>query len=76
MPTGTVSEPTTALAARLRDYRLEYELTQKELGEMLCTKANRVSDWETGRYEPGLPTLKKYAEVFSVTVAELLEGIL
>jgi transcriptional regulator with XRE-family HTH domain len=76
MPTGTVSIPATALGARLRDLRQAHEWTQWQLATMLETRANRISDWETGRYEPGLPVLKKFADVFELTVAELLDGIM
>ena len=76
MPTGTISIPSTALGARLRDLRLEFGWTQRELGALLKTKANRVSDWETGRYEPNLPVLKRYADAFDITVADLLDGVM
>jgi len=76
MPTGTPSIPTTALGARLRDWRNEYGWTQWELAVMLNTRANRISDWETGRYEPSVPVLKKFAKAFGITVADLLEGIM
>ena len=76
MPTGTISVPATALGARLRDLRTANEWTQWQVAEMLNTRANRISDWETGRYEPSLPVLKKFADVFELTVAELLQGIM
>ena len=64
MPTGAVSLPPPMLAARLRDLRTKAGLTQWEVATMLNTQANRVSDWETGRYEPSLPVLKRFAEVY------------
>ena len=76
MPTGTISIPTTALGARLRDIRTELGWTQWQLAIMLKTRANRISDWETGRYEPSLPVLKRFAEAFDISVADLLDGVM
>lgn len=73
MPTGTVSEPTTELGARLRELRTEAGWTQSQMAELMNTGANRISDWETGRYEPSLPVLKRFAGAFGVTIAELME---
>lgn len=76
MPTGTVSTPTTALGARLRELRTEAGWSQWDLATQLQTRANRISDWETGRHEPTLPLLKRIAEVYETTVADLLDGVM
>jgi transcriptional regulator with XRE-family HTH domain len=76
MPTGTPSIPSTALGMRLRDLRTRAGLTQWEVATALGTGANRISDWETGRYEPSLPVLKKFAEVYGMTVSGLLQRIM
>jgi DNA-binding XRE family transcriptional regulator len=51
-------------------------LTQWDLANKLNTRANRISDWETGRHEPTLPLLKRIADVYGMTVAELLDGVM
>jgi transcriptional regulator with XRE-family HTH domain len=76
MPTGTPSIPATALGARLRDLRTRAGLTQWEMANEMKTRANRISDWETGRYEPSLPVLKRFAEVYGMTVSGLLQRIM
>ena len=76
MPTGTLSIPSTTLGARLRDLRTKAGLTQWEVATMLKTRANRISDWETGRYEPSLPVLKRFAEVYGMTVSGLLQRVM
>ena len=76
MPTGVLSVPTTALGARLRQLRKRSKWTQTQMAVKMGTRANRISDWETGRFEPSLPVLKRYAELFGITVADLLGGVM
>jgi transcriptional regulator with XRE-family HTH domain len=68
--------PSTALGARLRDLREGQEWSQWDLARALSTKANRVSDWETGLHEPTLALLRRIAAVYEITVAELLDGVM
>ena len=62
--------------------RLHAGLTQAELGRRLRSGSrrrganNRVSDWELGWHVPNLITLKRYADLFGMTVAELLDGVM
>ena len=76
MPTGFISEPTTDLGARLRTLRTRAGLTQQDVAAVLGTGANRISDWETGRYEPTLPVLKRFAEMYGMTVSGILQRIM
>jgi XRE family transcriptional regulator, fatty acid utilization regulator len=76
MPTGTVSEPATALGARLRDLRIANGYSQWQLAIRLDTQANRISNWETGRHEPTLSLLQRIAGVYEITVAEMLDGVM
>jgi transcriptional regulator with XRE-family HTH domain len=76
MPAGNPSIPLTALGVRLRDLRIRAGLTQCEMAGAMNTGANRISDWETGRYEPTLPVLKRYAEVYGMTVSGILQRIM
>lgn len=76
MPTGTVSTPTTALGARLRELRTGAGLSQKTLADRLDTQANRISDWEIGNHVPTLPLLERIAAVHEITVAQLLDGVM
>ena len=76
MPKGTVSEPTTALGARLREKRLKARLSQNDLAEMLGTQCNRISDWELGSHIPTLPLLERIAGAYDMTVSGLLRGVM
>ena len=46
--------------------------TQKQLAEKLNTTNSSVCDWECGRSEPDIATLKKIAKYFNVSTDYLL----
>lgn len=57
---------------RLRIERLNRGLTQEELGKLVNKSKNNISQYETGKREPDLQTLNKFAEIFNCTVDYLL----
>jgi DNA-binding XRE family transcriptional regulator len=73
---GNSADPPTPLAARLKGLRLSIGLTQRELEPFIGSWANRISDWELGVHTPTLETLQKYAQLFNVTVSQLLDGVM
>lgn len=46
---------------------------QRDIEVALCVSRTRLSDWETGRTEPDIDTLKAIAKYFDVTAEYLLE---
>jgi len=54
--------------------RQEAGLTQKQAAEQLGLSNKTISRWETDRGLPDVDLLKKVAELYGVTVDELLEG--
>lgn len=59
----------------LQQLRVEKNLTQKELSEILHYSDNAVSSWETGKTLPNNPeTLMKLSELYNVSLEELLYG--
>lgn len=54
--------------------RKELGLTQKELAEKLEVTDKAISRWETGKGLPDTSLLKPQAEIFGVSVGELLSG--
>jgi transcriptional regulator with XRE-family HTH domain len=73
----TVTEsPSASLANRLREIRLQHELSEADTAALLDTAEKRVSDWESGVVQPSLGTLVLYAAVFNTTVSKLLQGVL
>lgn len=65
----------STIGNRLRTLRVDNDFTQRELAEFVGTLSGRICDYETGRHEPSLVTLRKYGVVFRMTLAELLEGV-
>lgn len=57
---------------RIKELRLENNLTQKALAQRLETTNSAVCDWEKGRTQPDLQMLANIAKLFDVTVDYLL----
>jgi transcriptional regulator with XRE-family HTH domain len=60
------------LKDNLKIYRKKINLTQKELARKMKLKQYTISDYETGRIEPNIPILIRYADVFHISLDELL----
>ena len=60
------------LCERLRQLRAVCHMTQVEVAEQLHMTRQAVSSYESGRTEPDLETLKQLAEIYGVTLEELL----
>ncbi len=58
---------------RLKELRLEKELSQRKLGEKLNVSNQTISFWEIGKREPDLDTLVKIAKFFEVSIEFLLD---
>ena len=54
--------------------RVKMRLSQSKLAEMLGVSNKAVSKWETGNAKPQLDTVKRLADIFGVSVDELLEA--
>ena len=53
-------------------YRKERGMTQGEFGKLLGVSAFAVSKWERSLSSPDIRTIKKLAEVFDVSIEELM----
>lgn len=58
----------------LYELRKEYGYTQKEIGDLLGITDNSVSKWERGINAPDISNLQILADLYHVTVQELLQG--
>lgn len=56
----------------LKDLRLAYGLSQKELAEELGTSQPSYMRWESGQTSPTLNTIEKIAKVFDVPISQLV----
>jgi transcriptional regulator with XRE-family HTH domain len=61
-------------AKRLREIRVENELTQKQLAELLQTTDDSIYSWEKGRSQPSIETLRKICVALNVS-ADYLIGV-
>lgn len=57
---------------RLKSIRLENDMTQEEIGNLLNKSKNNISQYETGKREPDLETLKIISNYFKVSLDYLL----
>ena len=63
----------TKIAENIRFYRKQLGLTQEELAAKLCGRKSLVSNYENGYSTPDIYTLCRLAEIFEVTLDELVE---
>ncbi len=59
-------------AERLKELRLEKHFTQRELAARLGFSANCICEWEKGRSEPSIDSLKSLAACLDCTVDYLI----
>ena len=57
---------------RLKDLRIDSDLTQKELADKLGISQQTLSDYEKGKYDLPNDLLIKYADYFNVSVDYIL----
>ena len=58
----------------LKELRKEKGITQEELAEMLYVSGRTVSRWETGTNMPDISLLVDIAEIFDVSISEIING--
>ncbi len=61
------------IAENIKLFRKQLGLTQEQLANKLCGKKSLVSNYENGYSTPDIFTLCKLAEIFDVTLDELVE---
>lgn len=62
----------TTLQQRLKELRLENQLTQKELADKLKVSQNAIFNWEKGNRKPSKEMIEKIAFLFHVSPAYLM----
>ncbi|MGN0425899.1 MAG: helix-turn-helix domain-containing protein [Acetatifactor sp.] len=60
--------------AVIRELREKNRMTQLQLAEKLCVSDKTISKWETGKGYPDITLLEPLANVFQISVAELISG--
>ena len=59
-------------AQRLKELRLDKNYSQKDLAYLLGVSKQNISDWENQKSETNFDMLIKIANVFDVTVGQIL----
>lgn len=62
-----------AFGDNLKRLRTNKELTQENLGRVLCLSRTTISNYEKGKMQPSIETLIRLSEVFNITVDELIK---
>lgn len=57
---------------KLKEYRLKFKLTQKQVGELINKTATGYGYYESGKNEPDLTSLITLAKFYHTTTDELL----
>ena len=60
------------LGENLKKFRLQRELTQEQLADVLGVSAQAVSRWENGTTYPDITLLPTIASYFEITLDELM----
>ena len=63
-----------SLGKTLAELRKKSKMTQSELGDKLNISAQAISKWENDSSEPDISTLKKLADIYGVTIADIVDG--
>lgn len=61
--------------ARLRELRIEKNISQYELSKMLNMSKMAISHWEAGHSEPSIAQLIALSKLFNVTVDYLIGNV-
>ena len=64
---------TYEIGERIKLYRENRNLSQKDFAEKIGVSNSRVSNWEQGINRPDVDLLKKICEVLNVSPSELLD---
>lgn len=59
---------------RIKKIREVLKISQTEFSEVFEVSQKTISNWETGRNEPPLEKLKKFAEIYKINIHWLITG--
>lgn len=60
------------LGEKIKTYRENKNMTQNEVADILGVKSATISKYETNTLEPNIESIKKLAEIFEISIDELL----
>ena len=60
------------LGDKIKLYRENKKMTQNDIADILEVSAGTVSKYESGTLEPSIESIKRLAELFEISIDELL----
>lgn len=63
----------TKIAENIKFYRKQLNLTQEQLAQKICGKKSLICNYETGYSTPDILTLCRLADIFGISLDELVE---
>lgn len=63
-----------SIGNKIKEYREQNKMTQKDVAEILEVEPGTISKYESGMIEPNIESLKRLAETFNITVDELINN--
>lgn len=63
---------TTLFSERIKELRIEHNISQQELAKKLSFNRSAISEWENRGKEPSFITLCDLAKIFDVSIDYLL----
>lgn len=57
----------------LKQIRIKHNLTQSEVAKQIGLRDTAISNYESGKREPNIATLKKLASIFNCSVDDLIK---
>ena len=73
MKGGNINE-SKKIGSFLKELRKEMGITQEEFAEKLDVSSRTISRWETGTNMPDISLLVNIAEIFNVSISEIING--
>lgn len=62
------------LGSKIKAYRVNKNMTQDELAELMEVKRQTISSWEVGRTEPNFQQAMKLCAIFECSVEDLVSN--
>ena len=62
-----------SIGNKIKEYRELNKMIQKDIAEVLEVEPGTISKYESGIIEPNIESLKRLAEIFNITVDELIK---
>lgn len=67
------NEKKNLICKKIKELRIAHQFTQEQVAEVLCMSQNTYSEWETGKTKLDIERLYQLADLYSVSIYEILD---